>query len=152
MLIGWASDCNNGRGRGRPPRGDGRRPIAYMGAGAALVAQLDRASDFESEGREFESLRARALDDINTPNSAIVLATINGKPLRMDFLSRQAFDRMFAGRPSLPKVSTEATSDPGPPVHLRFLQLLRAEARRITEEDIRLHRRRRDALSPGEQG
>jgi hypothetical protein len=24
----------------------------------ALVAQLDRASDFESEGREFESLRA----------------------------------------------------------------------------------------------
>ena len=26
----------------------------------ALVAQLDRASDFESEGREFESLRARA--------------------------------------------------------------------------------------------
>jgi hypothetical protein len=25
----------------------------------ALVAQLDRASDFESEGREFESLRAR---------------------------------------------------------------------------------------------
>jgi hypothetical protein len=27
--------------------------------GFALVAQLDRASDFESEGREFESLRAR---------------------------------------------------------------------------------------------
>src|SRR5882757_2888237 len=27
--------------------------------GKALVAQLDRASDFESEGREFESLRAR---------------------------------------------------------------------------------------------
>jgi hypothetical protein len=25
----------------------------------ALVAQLDRASDFDSEGREFESLRAR---------------------------------------------------------------------------------------------
>jgi hypothetical protein len=28
----------------------------------ALVAQLDRASDFESEGREFESLRARHFD------------------------------------------------------------------------------------------
>jgi hypothetical protein len=28
----------------------------------ALVAQLDRASDFESEGREFESLRARQAD------------------------------------------------------------------------------------------
>ena len=28
---------------------------------AALVAQLDRASDFESEGREFESLRARQI-------------------------------------------------------------------------------------------
>src|SRR3954465_4237668 len=27
----------------------------------ALVAQLDRASDFESEGREFESLRGRQL-------------------------------------------------------------------------------------------
>src|ERR1700723_629734 len=27
----------------------------------ALVAQLDRASDFESEGREFESLRARQI-------------------------------------------------------------------------------------------
>jgi hypothetical protein len=25
----------------------------------ALLAQLDRASDYESEGREFESLRAR---------------------------------------------------------------------------------------------
>jgi hypothetical protein len=25
----------------------------------ALVAQLDRASDFDSEGREFESLRVR---------------------------------------------------------------------------------------------
>ncbi len=30
----------------------------------ALVAQLDRASDFESEGREFESLRARHLRSV----------------------------------------------------------------------------------------
>jgi hypothetical protein len=30
----------------------------------ALVAQLDRASDFDSEGREFESLRARQLNQI----------------------------------------------------------------------------------------
>jgi hypothetical protein len=45
---------------------------------------------------------------------------------------RKAFDRMFAGLPSLPKVGTETTSGPGPPVHLRFLQLLRAAARRIT--------------------
>src|SRR6516162_40288 len=29
----------------------------------ALVAQLDRASDFESEGREFESLRARQISN-----------------------------------------------------------------------------------------
>ena len=29
----------------------------------APVAQLDRASDFESEGREFESLRARHSSD-----------------------------------------------------------------------------------------
>src|SRR5262249_56247956 len=31
----------------------------------ALVAQLDRASDFESEGREFESLRARQITFCN---------------------------------------------------------------------------------------
>jgi hypothetical protein len=55
--------------------------------GAALVAQLDRASNFVSECRGFESLRARSLDDMNTANSAIVLATINGKPLRIDFLT-----------------------------------------------------------------
>jgi hypothetical protein len=36
------------------------RPIAWA---RALVAQLDRASDFDSEGREFESLRARHLSD-----------------------------------------------------------------------------------------
>ena len=35
-----------------------RRAIIFALA-HALVAQLDRASDFESEGREFESLRAR---------------------------------------------------------------------------------------------
>jgi hypothetical protein len=29
----------------------------------ALVAQLDRAPDFESGGREFESLRARQLNN-----------------------------------------------------------------------------------------
>ena len=34
------------------------RPSLLIGRNA-LVAQLDRASDFESEGREFESLRAR---------------------------------------------------------------------------------------------
>jgi hypothetical protein len=33
--------------------------IQHGHAPHALVAQLDRASDFESEGREFESLRAR---------------------------------------------------------------------------------------------
>ena len=32
---------------------------ASLWSAVALVAQLDRASDFESEGREFESLRAR---------------------------------------------------------------------------------------------
>ena len=43
----------------RPP-GDFCRELAIVRAPAfALVAQLDRASDFESEGREFESLRAR---------------------------------------------------------------------------------------------
>jgi hypothetical protein len=47
----------------RPP-GDFCREAAIVHArfGFALVAQLDRASDFESEGREFESLRARQED------------------------------------------------------------------------------------------
>jgi hypothetical protein len=35
------------------------RPSLVIEPSHALVAQLDRASDFESEGREFESLRAR---------------------------------------------------------------------------------------------
>src|SRR5262249_32022259 len=33
----------------------------------ALVAQVDRASDFESEGREFESLRARQIANKISP-------------------------------------------------------------------------------------
>src|ERR1700736_5561890 len=38
----------------------------------ALVAQLDRASDFESEGREFESLRARHFGtELGTPKPAV---------------------------------------------------------------------------------
>ena len=36
----------------------------------ALVAQLDRASDFESEGREFESLRARHFGTLLAPIAA----------------------------------------------------------------------------------
>src|SRR3954451_21359572 len=42
-----------------PGQGTGFQIPARSGAAQALVAQLDRASDFESEGREFESLRAR---------------------------------------------------------------------------------------------
>jgi hypothetical protein len=56
--------------RGSFDAGSGQRLARRQGAGPvrpslviepthALVAQLDRASDFESEGREFESLRAR---------------------------------------------------------------------------------------------
>ena len=37
------------------------RPSLIIDPTHALVAQLDRASDFDSEGREFESLRARHL-------------------------------------------------------------------------------------------
>jgi hypothetical protein len=36
----------------------------------ALVAQLDRASDFESEGREFESLRARQENQRLNPDTS----------------------------------------------------------------------------------
>gem|GEM_PF-5451332 len=37
----------------------------------APLAQLDRASDYESEGREFESLRARHTFLSNFPNKSI---------------------------------------------------------------------------------
>jgi hypothetical protein len=40
---------------------------------SALVAQLDRASDFESEGREFESLRARQIDMVHSGHMGDVL-------------------------------------------------------------------------------
>jgi hypothetical protein len=48
----------------RTPRRDvrdrlGLKPAFGVATTNALVAQLDRASDFDSEGREFESLRAR---------------------------------------------------------------------------------------------
>src|ERR1700722_9325760 len=42
----------------------------------ALVAQLDRASDFESEGREFESLRARQRLQVLRPHN--VFAKVYG--------------------------------------------------------------------------
>src|SRR5262245_10876597 len=55
------------RSRGRAAPGDslgaarasGAARSSYAMVGQALVAQLDRAPDFESGGREFESLRAR---------------------------------------------------------------------------------------------
>src|SRR5215510_16171650 len=40
-------------------RASGAARSSYAMVGQALVAQLDRAPDFESGGREFESLRAR---------------------------------------------------------------------------------------------
>jgi hypothetical protein len=45
--------------RPRPQAAGPLRPSLVIEPRHALVAQLDRASDFESEGREFESLRAR---------------------------------------------------------------------------------------------
>ena len=49
----------------RPAVERNREAAIVQPSRAALVAQLDRASDFESEGREFESLRARQhLDDV----------------------------------------------------------------------------------------
>ncbi len=50
----------------------------------ALVAQPDRASDFESEGREFESLRARqgkAGQTIKKPNKTGDICNPEGKSL-----------------------------------------------------------------------
>jgi hypothetical protein len=52
--------CGNSAVGGTSVEWDGQAVIVRA---AALVAQLDRASDFESEGREFESLRARQFDN-----------------------------------------------------------------------------------------
>jgi hypothetical protein len=41
-----------------------RRPLEVKRRHPALVAQLDRASDYGSEGWGFESLRARGLDEV----------------------------------------------------------------------------------------
>jgi hypothetical protein len=53
--------AENFGGRSQSAPGDFCREVVIVRArfAFALVAQLDRASDFESEGREFESLRAR---------------------------------------------------------------------------------------------
>ena len=56
------------------------RPSLVIEPTHALVAQLDRASDFESEGREFESLRARQ-DPLHSPfttPSPAVAASVSG--------------------------------------------------------------------------
>src|SRR5580704_8535106 len=56
---------------------------------AALVAQLDRASDFESEGREFESLRAR---------QSALLGMVIGNPVFHTWLQRPVVSRLEDGQ------------------------------------------------------
>jgi hypothetical protein len=72
----------------------------------ALVAQLDRASDFESEGREFESLRARQ----NLAHIVVVAfslgLTIGYQPC-FTVLAR-AFCRPLSGNAGLEKRMDEA--------------------------------------------
>ncbi len=59
----------------------------------APVAQLDRASDYGSEGREFESLRAHLAG--NAPVAELVDALDSGssgrKPVEVRVLSRALF-------------------------------------------------------------
>ena len=59
FFIGLASQSKSTTRPAREPR--------FADVYDALVAQLDRASDYESEGWEFESLRARHLSPINPP-------------------------------------------------------------------------------------
>ena len=62
MLVPrWRASCVAGSGDGRGPRFDQRRSDGYSDGSPALVAQLDRASDYGSEGWGFESSRARRL-------------------------------------------------------------------------------------------
>ena len=67
--VGRAPDCGSGC-RGFDPR---HPPIRFFGSGAltiyAFVAQLDRATDFESVGRGFESLRTQ--ECLSTQTNAV---------------------------------------------------------------------------------
>ena len=55
----------------------------------APVAQLDRVADFESEGRGFESLRARHKEKLKLLNKELFLLATS-----VDLLNKQAFDKM----------------------------------------------------------
>src|SRR5262249_23235975 len=59
----------------------------------ALVAQLDRASDFDSEGRRFESFRAR--QHTPEPNEASLPAPIAAQPAMRRCQSRPSPPRTF---------------------------------------------------------
>jgi hypothetical protein len=54
-----------------------------MVAPHALVAQLDRASDFDSEGREFESLRARHFGTVRSGYIVTVYSRDIGNTFRL---------------------------------------------------------------------
>jgi hypothetical protein len=72
---------------------------------AALVAQLDRASDFESEGREFESLRARQhLDG--------VVGNVLGNLLGIAFPTLFTGDGIVVADPKSRRIFLVAVSDP----------------------------------------
>src|SRR2546429_36874 len=66
-----------GREIGFPPRLDARRKPVLIFISCAPVAQLDRASGYEPEGREFESPRAR-----HFPQSSIPWDTVYIHPVR----------------------------------------------------------------------
>src|SRR3546814_15262274 len=54
-----------------------------MSAAPAPVAQLDRASDYESEGRTFESFRARQIPPITAETTPAHTAVFRGGPVRI---------------------------------------------------------------------
>lgn len=66
------SACKHRRNRLENASDAGGTPFASR---QAPVAQLDRASDYESEGQEFESLRARHL-----PSSSVILPSFVPSP------------------------------------------------------------------------
>src|SRR3546814_3809407 len=54
-----------------------------MSAAPAPVAQLDRASDYESEGRTFESFRARQIPPITAETTPAHTAVFRGGKVRI---------------------------------------------------------------------
>lgn len=98
------------------------RFVAQYRGHQALVAQLDRASDFDSEGREFESLRARHFGtELGTPKPAVLRFQQRGACAGARFSTHNApfflvdFDALDEGSEVIAAVAAVLGPAPGLP-------------------------------------